>query len=118
MNVIRQLPYLDKKPDFNFLPLNASQGRHLNLDGQDVGKTLESQADFGEFGNLVMNALNNTNDLQMESDLLQQQMLVSPDSVKIHEVTTAIAQADMALNLTKAVVDRAVQAYREITTMR
>ena len=45
-------------------------------------------------------------------------MITHPDEVEPHDVTIAMAQAEMSLNLTKAIVDRAVKAYNDITAMR
>jgi len=70
------------------------------------------------FEALLMQALNGANDLQIESDRLGQQMLINPDSVDTHDVTIAMAQANLAVSLTKAVVDGAIQAYNNIINIR
>ena len=45
-------------------------------------------------------------------------MITDPDSVDVHDVTIALAEANLALSMTKAVVDRALAAYREIINVR
>jgi flagellar hook-basal body complex protein FliE len=45
-------------------------------------------------------------------------MITDPDSVDVHDVTISLAEANMALNITKAVLDRVVRAYRDITSAR
>jgi flagellar hook-basal body complex protein FliE len=45
-------------------------------------------------------------------------MITDPDSVNVHDVTVALAEANLALSMTKAVVDRALAAYREIINVR
>ena len=72
----------------------------------------------GSFEGLFLRALNGVNDLQIEADQLGQQMIVNPDSVDAHDVTIALAQANLAVSLTKAVVDGALQAYNSIINMR
>ncbi len=72
----------------------------------------------GSFEELFLTALNGVNDLQIEADQLGQQMIVNPDSVDAHDVTIALAQANFAVSLTKAVVDGALQAYNSIINMR
>jgi flagellar hook-basal body complex protein FliE len=70
------------------------------------------------FGRLLFDALNNVNDLQHETMNLTEAMLTDPDSVDIHDVTVAIAEANLALSMTKAIMDRAIRAYQEIINTR
>ncbi len=70
------------------------------------------------FGNLLLSALNNVNDSQVKGMELEQQFITNPDSVDVHDVTIALAEANLAISMTKAIVDRALAAYREIINMR
>jgi len=70
------------------------------------------------FGELLLKALNQVNDSQVTAVDLAQQMITDPDSVNVHDVTVALAEANLALSMTKAVVDRALAAYREIINVR
>jgi flagellar hook-basal body complex protein FliE len=45
-------------------------------------------------------------------------MIVEPESVSIHSVMIAAQKAELALSMAKAVSDRVVRAYTEITNMR
>ncbi|MCA1753325.1 MAG: flagellar hook-basal body complex protein FliE [Spirochaeta sp.] len=72
----------------------------------------------GSFGEMVMDGLNQVNALEQQHTDLSVRAVVDPDSVNPHDVTIAAAQAEMALNITKNVVDRVVQAYRDITNVR
>lgn len=72
----------------------------------------------GSFEEMLLQALNGVNDLQQMSDQLGQQMIINPDSVDTHDVTIAMAQANLAVSLTKAVVDGALQAYSNIINIR
>jgi flagellar hook-basal body complex protein FliE len=54
----------------------------------------------------------------MKATDLYQKMVTDPNSVDVHDVTLAAAEASMSLNLAKTVVERAVQAYRDIINMR
>jgi flagellar hook-basal body complex protein FliE len=58
------------------------------------------------------------NDSQVTAVDLAQKMVTDPDSVNVHDVTIALAEANMALSMTKAIVDRALAAYREIINVR
>lgn len=70
------------------------------------------------FGELLLKALNQVNDRQVAAIDLAQQMITDPDTVDVHDVTIALAEANLALSMTKAVVDRALAAYREIINVR
>ena len=49
---------------------------------------------------------------------LAQKMITDPNSVNVEDVTIALADANLALSMTKAIVDRALAAYREIINVR
>ncbi len=70
------------------------------------------------FGNMLFGALGSVNDAQLKSMDLTQQMITNPDSVNVHDVTIALAEANLALSMTKSIVDRALSAYREIINLR
>jgi flagellar hook-basal body complex protein FliE len=70
------------------------------------------------FGKLFFDALNNVNDLQHTTMDLSESMLTDPDSVDIHDVTVAIAEANLALSMTKAIMDKAIRAYQEVINTR
>ncbi len=70
------------------------------------------------FGALLFGALGSVNDSQLKSMDLTQQMITNPDSVNVQDVTIALAEANLALSMTKAIVDRALAAYREIINIR
>jgi flagellar hook-basal body complex protein FliE len=88
---------------------------HLDSNGQ---KGLAVGEDQNGFGNLVADAIGRVSDLQVNADQLFERMITNPDEVEPHDVTIAMAQAELSLNLTKAIVDRAVKAYNDITAMR
>ncbi len=70
------------------------------------------------FSNMVIDALNGVNDLAAESTALTEQYIINPDSVDVHDVTIAMGKANLALSMTKSVVDNAIKAYREIINIR
>lgn len=67
-----------------------------------------------DFGKIMLNALNGVNDLQQNSTALAQAMITDPDSVDVHDVTIAMSKANLAVSMTKTIVDAAIKAYREI----
>ena len=71
-----------------------------------------------KFGDLLMGALGSVNDSQVTAMNLSQKMITDPTSVNVEDVTIAMADANLALSMTKAIVDRALAAYREIINIR
>jgi flagellar hook-basal body complex protein FliE len=71
-----------------------------------------------KFGNLLLGALGSVNDSQLTAMNLSQKMVTDPQSVNVEDVTIALADANLALSMTKAIVDRALAAYREIINIR
>lgn len=76
------------------------------------------KGESGDFRDLLINSLDNVSNLERNAEDLAVQATVNPDSVNAHDVTIAAAQASLALSLTKSVVDRVIQAYREIQNVR
>jgi flagellar hook-basal body complex protein FliE len=103
--------------------LSRSDPRHLSgsvLAGRASGSPGAQGAADPEsgFGRLFFDALNNVNNLQHTTMDLTETMLTDPDSVDIHDVTVAIAEANLALSMTKAIMDRAIRAYQEVINTR
>jgi flagellar hook-basal body complex protein FliE len=71
-----------------------------------------------KFGDLLLGALGSVNDSQLTAMNMSQKMVTDPASVNVEDVTIALADANLALSMTKAIVDRALAAYREIINIR
>ncbi len=89
--------------------------RHLAGIGEQAAAAPGPERSFGQ---LLFGALGSVNDTQLRSMDLTQQMITNPDSVNVHDVTIALAEANLALSMTKSIVDRALTAYREIINIR
>ena len=107
----------------HIIELQRSDPRHIagsavaGGNGQSAGVPASTGPEAG-FGKLFFDALNNVNDLQHTTMDLTEMMLTDPDSVDIHDVTVAIAEANLALSMTKAIMDRAIRAYQEVINTR
>ena len=99
--------------------LQRSDPRHLPGSAAAASSSVPAVSDpeVG-FGRLFFDALNNVNDLQHTTMDLTETMLTDPDSVDIHDVTVAIAEANLSLSMTKAIMDRAIRAYQEVINTR
>jgi flagellar hook-basal body complex protein FliE len=108
--------YLDPtQANGDIVALARTNPRHF----AGMNQTAPAQDGTGAgFGQLLMNALNGVNDQQVSAEQLSVQALLNPDSVDPHDVTIAAAEASMSLSITKAVVDRVINAYKEILNVR
>lgn len=97
----------------NTNPLPASP--HVNiLSGAEENQRIKEKS-FGEYLSEAFSAMNKQ---QTDVASLERQLITDPDSVDIHDVTTAMAKAQMSMTLAKTVVDRVVSGWNEITTTR
>lgn len=95
--------------------LKTSRNRHITdtVTGQYKGDKVSEG-----FKDAFFKAIGNVNSLEQKANELTTKMATDPDSVEIHDVMIAASQAEMAVAFTKAVADRVIRAYKEITSIR
>lgn len=74
----------------------------------------ENQAGFSD---VLKNALNQVNDLQVQSRELDE-LLAMGKAESLHEVTVAAEKASIALQFTIEIKNKIIDAYKEITRMQ
>ncbi len=102
------------------ITLSTTDPRHIGgavKAGSAADKTAPADPEAG-FGKLFLQSLSQVNDMQVRAQDLSRALITDPDSVDIHDVTVALAEANLALSMTKAIIDRAIRAYREIVNIR
>ncbi len=72
----------------------------------------------GSFEKAMLQALDSVNADQNESTDLMQTMITDPESVDPHDVTIAMAKANLSLNIARTVLSRVVQDWKEIINTR
>jgi flagellar hook-basal body complex protein FliE len=97
----------------DLMAMRRTDPRHF----ADVSVT-EVQGAEGSFGQMLFSALGSVNESQLKGMDLTQQMITDPESVDVHDVTLALTEATTSLSMTKAIVDKALAAYREIINVR
>ncbi|MBN1698348.1 MAG: flagellar hook-basal body complex protein FliE [Spirochaetales bacterium] len=97
--------------------IDLKQTHPLHL-GSALKPVKEEGGPEKSFGDVLLAAFNDVNDLQVETTKLSEQMMTDPDSVDVHDVMISVAEANLALSMTKTIVDRALRAYREIVAVR
>ena len=90
--------------------LKVTDPRHFSGE-----KKTEGASNFGE---LLMNSMNEVNAKQQDYSALSQKAVLDPSSVDPHDITIAGAEANLSLNIAKNVIDRVIRGYREITSLR
>ena len=102
------------------ITLRTTDPRHIGGQARAAGYAADKAPADAEasFGKLFFQSLGQVNDLQVRAQDLSQALITDPDSVDIHDVTVALAEANLALSMTKAIIDRAIRAYREIVNIR
>ncbi len=92
-------------------PLVSTRGMGVTEQGLELGKVKS-------FDSYLAEAVDYVNGKQMASAANVERLIVDPDSIDIHDVTTAMAEANMSLSLAQTVVSRMVNTWNEITTTR
>ena len=107
-----------KQVSGDFVPLMATHKSHFGNTEQKIGADRVNDDFVSGFANALKDAFYRVNDLQLQSDELTRALAVRPDTVDVHDVTIAAEKARTALLLTKSIVERITQGYRELINMR
>jgi flagellar hook-basal body complex protein FliE len=70
------------------------------------------------FSSALLKAMDGVSASQGKSDNLLQQIVANPDSVDAQDVTIAMAEANMSLNLAKTILSRIVTAWKDVINTR
>ena len=92
-------------------PIVSPRGVAGSPQNDSLGKTRS-------FDSYLVEAVDYVNNKQMASAANVEKLIIDPDSVDIHDVTTAMAEANMSLSLAQTVISRMVSSWNEITTTR
>ena len=107
-------------PDFRPKVLNedfySGSGAGISALGKAVGA--EGVMRDGLFDDVMLKALDKVSDLQKQPAYLAQQSVIDPDSVNPEDISTAQADANLALDITKTVLNRIVQAWKDVINTR
>lgn len=95
--------------------VNKSHAKHI---GSQEYMPSNSDHVAGSFAQALNQALENTNQLQLDAERLQIQMVTRPEEVDPHQVSIAQTKAELALSLAKAVTTRLVNGFKELQNFR
>ena len=72
----------------------------------------------GNFEDAMLQALDKVSGTQLRASDLQKEAIINPGSVDIHDITIAQAEASMALGITRNILSRLVQGWRDLINTR
>ncbi len=88
---------------------------HFNEKGQVPSEKKQSA---GPFAQVLFNAIDQTDDLQSNSDNLEEKMIINPESVNVDEVMIASEKARLSVSFFKSITEKAIRAYNDIMMIR
>ena len=85
-----------------------------------MGKTIGAGSVLGNplFSETMLKALDGVSAKEMRAEHLAQQEILDPDSVNIEDITMAQAQANLSLDAARTILNRIVQAWKDIINTR
>ena len=96
-------------------PFSGSGANILNLE-RTIGAGGITGA--GTFQEAMLQALDGVSSSQQNASRLQQEAIINPDLVDVHDISIAQAQARMSLDIASSVMNRVVQGWRELINTR
>lgn len=114
------------------LPLSITNVKHINpVDGlgdffpsgrqiTELGDKIGAEAAVraGTFDDMMLKALDKVSGEERYANDLIQKAILEPDSVDAHDITIAQAKATMSLNITRTVLSRLIQGWRDLINTR
>jgi flagellar hook-basal body complex protein FliE len=94
----------------------AGRGTVISELGNKIGA--ESVLRSGAFEDVMLRTLDKVSAEKQFADDLIQQAIVDPESVDSHDITIAQAKASMSLNITRTILNRIVQGWKDIINTR
>ncbi|BBM89290.1 flagellar hook-basal body complex protein FliE [Spirochaetota bacterium] len=101
------------------VPVAVTNDKHyvnFDLSLEEAKKSMLGTGDT--FYEKLMNAVELTNKQVVSSDSIAEQFITKPNTVNVHDVVIAAQKAQLSIDLTKNVIERAISAYQNITNLR
>ena len=93
-----------------------AEGSRINETGKKIGADMVIRS--GTFGETMLAALDKVSAYNQYASDLSQAAIIDPDSVNVEDVNIAMAEASMSLNITRNVLNRLVQSWRDLINTR
>lgn len=99
-------------------PITASVAAGNSITEDKVSNGITGAKKRASFEEYLLDAVNYVNDKQQASSSMAEALVTDPDSVDVHDVTIAMAEASLSLSLAQNVIDRITTAWSEIQQTR
>ncbi|MCL2762278.1 MAG: flagellar hook-basal body complex protein FliE [Treponema sp.] len=94
----------------------AGSGKNILALGKATGADAVTRS--GTFEQAMLQALDGVSNKQNYASSLVQEAIINPDAVDAHDVTIAQGMANMSLSITRNVLNRLVQGWRDLINTR
>jgi flagellar hook-basal body complex protein FliE len=113
-------PVPSSLPDLRPKVLNEEFYNGTGAGIASLGKTIGADGVMkdGNFSETMLKAMDKVSSYQQQYDHIVQQAMIAPDSVNVEDVAMAEAQAAMSLNIARTILNRVVQAWKDIINTR
>jgi flagellar hook-basal body complex protein FliE len=96
-------------------PYSGSGQNILNLE-KKIGA--EGITGAGTFEKALLQGLDKVSGAQQYASALSREAIINPDSVDAHDLTIAQSEANMAFGITRMILSRLVQGWRDLINTR
>jgi flagellar hook-basal body complex protein FliE len=101
------------------IAMQVNNPRHLvKPDHSSAGKTGEAVFRSDSFGDMMLQRLDQISVEQLEPERIARLAITAPGTVDAHDVTIAQAKASMSLDITRTILNRVVQGWRDLINTR
>ncbi|AWG41257.1 flagellar hook-basal body complex protein FliE [Treponema pallidum] len=112
---VYKVPSLRQVPEIGPVSVESVRQRMRgNTDAVDQAVNKKAMS----FEQTLLRAFDQVNQKQQKTAELTEQMIVDPESVDVHDVTVAMAEASMSLKIAQTVIDKVLKSWNDVTTAR
>jgi flagellar hook-basal body complex protein FliE len=97
--------------------INLIKTNPLHLDSA-LAKQPQTQGPEQNFANVLLKAFDDVNNVQAETENLSSLMITDPEEVSVQDVMISMAESNLAINMAKTIVNRAITAYKDLINVR
>ena len=94
----------------------AGSGNNINALGKKIGA--DGITGAGTFEQAMLQALDNVSGRQQHVSDLEREAIINPNSIEAHDITIAQEMASMSFGITRNVLSRLVQGWRDLINTR
>ncbi|MDR3325262.1 MAG: flagellar hook-basal body complex protein FliE [Spirochaetaceae bacterium] len=98
--------------------LGSKIGAQAVLRDGSLGAAGLNRSDGSSFADVMLGAIDKVSAMNTRASDLAQQAIVSPESVDIHDITIAQAEAQLSLSIAQTFLSRLTQSWKDLINTR